>query len=158
MIHGPDSRARGGGEKAPGASGGCGWVKRSARLHPETPHPPGRTDFQLLFAAAPGQERRDLAKLPPFPETDWFVRISLFSPPLPQSQVKIFTLSTEGGGGGDDRCVGENKAKMPKGLGAKKSWQRLSATSGTAPASCRRGGRDWSEERRFWSSTGVLTL
>lgn len=47
-----------------------------------------------------GQEGRDLAQLPPFPETDWFtLPTSEFSPPLPPSQGKIFSLSTEGGGG-----------------------------------------------------------
>lgn len=63
----------------------------------------------------PGQERRDLAQLPPFPETDWFVRISLLSPPLPQSQVKIFSLSTEGGGGTD--VLGKIRPKCRRGWG-----------------------------------------
>lgn len=93
--------------KGPGAgqsrrrrSGGPGRVRRRAGLHPETP----RTSWAYRLPASGrrsswGRNGRDLAQLPPFPETDWFVPTSLFSPPLPQSHVKIFSLSTEGGGG-----------------------------------------------------------
>lgn len=97
-----DSEHKGpGAGQSPGRrSGGPGRVRRRAGLHPETP----RTSWAYRLPASGrrsswGRNGRDLAQLPPFPETDWFVPTSLFSPPLPQSHVKIFSLSTEGGGG-----------------------------------------------------------
>jgi hypothetical protein len=157
---------RGGRVEAPGEPRECPKGRQRgpetpAALHPETLRgPPGHADFHSRStgrgwwgrkagtspSSRPFQKRIGLRRRPP---------TSLFSPPLPPSQGKIFSLSTEGGGG--QMCWGNKVGgqELSSGTPLSVSVSLSPPSPPPQPARCRSGGSGWAPWLDLQGSSGV---